>query len=308
MNILTPRQIARSIFMRLPPVQRLLAERDALAKAHGFAPPGHFYSPIVSIAELSKDESRIFGEMPRVIPGIELHETEQLQLLAQFEHYYPSIPFPATKSEGARYYFDNPAYTYSDAIILHCMIRHLKPRRIVEVGSGFSSCATLDTNEAFFDNSIAITFIEPHPELLESLITISDRERVSVIPKRLQDVPLDVFAQLEANDILFIDSTHVSKVGSDVNRAFFEILPALGRGVHIHIHDIFHPFEYPKEWIFGGRSWNEIYMLRAFLQYNDKFRVVFLNTFMEYFHEERFRETMPLCLINRGGSIWIRKE
>ncbi len=130
------------------------------------------------------------------------------------------MPFRAQKTAGMRYYFENPAYSYSDAILLHCMLRHVRPKRIIEIGSGFSSCATLDTNEIFFDNAIATTFIEPFPALLLSLITEEDRKRITIIPRRLQDVDLAEFAQLEAGDILFIDSTHVSKVNSDVNRIF----------------------------------------------------------------------------------------
>ncbi len=218
------------------------------------------------------------------------------------------MPFQAQKVKGLRYYFENPGYSYSDAILLHCMIRHLKPRRIIEVGCGFSSCVSLDTNEFFFEDSISPIFIEPNPQLLMSLIKGSDKDRIRLIPSRLQDIDLAEFEVLEANDILFIDSTHVSKINSDVNRVFFDILPRLSPGVHIHFHDIFFPFEYPREWIYEGRAWNEAYTLRAFLQYNNTFRIVLMNTFMEIFHEEFFRARLPLCLNNTGGSIWICKE
>jgi len=312
---MNPRKAVKTFVKTLPPIRGFLAERDALIaernalrEAHGMAPPGHFYSPIVSIEELSKDTARIFREANRVIPGVAMNEDGQLDLLSTFETYYPTMPFTETKSEGGRYCFDNSVFTYPDAIILHCMIRYLRPKRIVEVGSGFSSCATLDTNEKFFHNSIETTFIEPYPKLLESLITAEDRQRVTIIPLRLQDVDVELFERLERNDILFIDSTHVSKTGSDVNSLFFDILPALKPGVHVHIHDVFYPFEYPQEWVFGGRSWNELYLLHAFLQYNEKFKIVFMNNFMQQFHEARFRERMPLYLKNPGGSIWLRRE
>jgi len=188
------------------------------------------------------------------------------------------------------------------------MIRFLKPKRIIEIGSGYSSCVTLDTNDLFFNGSIDTTFIEPYPDLLMSLITEKDKKTIKLIPDRLQDVDPAEFRQLEANDILFVDSTHVSKVNSDVNRIFFEILPQLASSVHIHFHDIFYPFEYPKPWIYENRAWNELYMLRTFLQYNNSFRVVLMNTYMQHFHEDFFQNEMPLCLANPGGSIWIRKE
>lgn len=270
--------------------------------------PGHFYSPIPDLEEIRKDELRIFASPPRNIPGIDLHEPDQLDLLEVFASFCADLPFTPGKTEGLRYYYENPAYSYSDAILLHCMIRQAKPRRIVEVGSGFSSCVMLDTNELFFDNTIETTFIEPYPELLMSLVKEEDKARLKVIPSRLQDVALEVFDSLAENDILFIDSTHVSKIGSDVNRIFFDLLPRIRKGVLVHFHDIFYPFEYPKGWIYKGRAWNEAYMLRAFLQYNAAFRVILMNTFMQHFHEEFFRAKLPLCLKNAGGSIWLRKE
>lgn len=298
----------KSVIKRLPIIEEIVSERDKLRRECGFVPPGHFYSPIPSLEEIIRDASKIFGSIPHNIPGLKLHESEQLKLLEDFEQYYEAMPFQPHKVEGLRYYFENPMYSYSDAIFLHCMIRHLKPRRIIEIGSGFSSCVNLDTNELFFDSSITTTFIDPYPDTLMSLIKENDKNKIRVIPQRLQDISLNEFEALEANDILFIDSTHVSKINSDVNRIFFEILPSLSPGVYIHFHDIFYPFEYPKEWIYEGRAWNEIYMLRTFLQYNSRFRIVLMNTFMEHFHEPFFQEKMPLCLKNPGGSIWIRKE
>jgi hypothetical protein len=167
---------------------------------------------------------------------------------------------------------------------------------------------TLDTNELFFGGTIKISFIEPHPELLLSLINEPDKNKQRIISSRLQDVDLSEFASLEANDILFIDSTHVSKINSDVNRIFFDILPNLSSGVHVHFHDIFFPFEYPKDWVYEGRALNESYLLRAFLQYNNAFRIILMNTFMMRFHVPFFKEKMPLCLKDPGGSIWIRRE
>lgn len=301
---------AECITARLPLVARLRRERDRLKAeldyVNRFVPPGHFYSPIPSLEEVRRDEERIF-KLPENIPAIDLNEEEQLSLFSIFKEFYKELPFKPEKTEGLRYYFENPHYSYSDAIFLYSMIRHLRPRKIIEIGSGYSSCAILDTNELFFGNSINCTFIEPNPRLLLSLIKEEDRERVEVLATNLQDVDISLFSSLSAGDILFIDSTHVAKINSDVNHIFFRILPALKSGVHIHFHDVFYPFEYPKEWIYEGRAWNEIYMLRAFLEYNDSFKIVCFNTFLEHFHEDSFRQSMPLCLKNRGGSIWLKK-
>ena len=134
-----------------------------------------------------------------------------------------------------------------------------------------------------------------------------DRE-FTLIEKPVQEIDLEIFYELEANDIAFFDSTHVSKCNSDVNLIFFDILPRLKPGVLVHFHDIFYPFEYPKEWIYEGRAWNESYLLRAFLQYNEHFKIIFFNTFLEHFYESRFVKKMPLCMKNKGGSIWIQKK
>lgn len=275
--------------------------------AYRFAPPGHYLSPIPSLDDVKREEQRLFGHYPRELAGIALNEAAQLSLLDRLRPYYAEQPFPEKKDAARRYFFDNPAYSYSDAILLYCMIRYLKPRRITEIGSGYSSCLTLDTNELFFDDRIACTFVDPFPDTLLSLIRPQDRSRIEIIPARLQDVDPSRFSTLEENDILFVDSTHVDKIGSDVTHLFFEVLPVLRPGVYVHLHDIFHPFEYPSAWIYEGRAWTEAYLLRAFLTFNSTFEIVLFNTFLEHFHRERFARDFPLCLRNEGGSIWLRR-
>jgi predicted O-methyltransferase YrrM len=285
----------------------LRPESTAFEKGVQFAPPGHFYSPIPDLRQVREKENIIFGHIPRTIPGIELNEQEQLSLLGEFKTYYDELPFKSYKSDGLRYFFENPSYSYSDAICLYFMLRHAKPNRIIEIGSGFSSCVMLDTNDLFFNGSIKITCIEPFPDLLLSLIRPADRDRITLLTQKVQDVELSAFEALGQNDILFIDSTHVSKIDSDVNRILFEVLPHLNSGVYIHFHDVFYPFEYPKEWIYEGRAWTELYMLRSFLQFNTAFKIIFFNTFLEHFYQSAFARDMPLCMRNKGGSIWIRK-
>ncbi len=185
------------------------------------------------------------------------------------------------------------------------MIRYLGPKKIIEIGSGYSSAATLDTNELFFNNSISFTIIEPYPERLMSLLKEGDLEKAQFIQKNLQEVKLDKFRELQSNDILFIDSTHVSKINSDVNYILFRILPALRSGVFIHFHDIFHPFEYPKHWLEEGRAWNEAYLVRAFLQYNSKFKIMFFHNFLTAFHKEYLFGQMPG--FGGGVNLWLRK-
>lgn len=270
-------------------------------------PPGHFYSALPDLHAVRQNEARLFAPPPRTLPAIDMRESAQLELLAEFAKLYPSIPFQNEPGPGLRYHYLNPAYGHSDAIMLHCMLRHFSPRRLVEVGSGFSSCAALDTLERFLPAGVEATFIDPYPQLLRSLLKPGDEALATVLELPLQDVPTTVFESLRANDILFIDSTHVSKIGSDVNRLLFEIFPLLAPGVVIHLHDIFYPFEYPKEWLYEGRAWNEAYVLRAFLQYNSAFEILLMNSFVAQFHRDFLAQHLPACLQNTGASLWLRK-
>lgn len=291
-------------------IERLRAKlqetRNELERYRTWVPPGHVLSPIPSREQVKAREAEIYA-VPREMPGLDLNEAGQLRLFDELLAFYPDQPFKATRSAGLRYWFENPAYSYSDAILLHCMIRHLRPQRIIEIGAGYSSAAILDTNELFFESSIQCTFIEPESELLESLLKKGDAERSTLLQTNVQEVPSDLFGELEANDILFIDSSHVARIDSDVNHIFFRILPALKSGVQIHFHDIFYPFEYPLDWVYEGRAWNEAYMLRAFLQYNSQFQIQLFNTFIDWFHKEKYFREMPLVQKNTGGSIWIKK-
>jgi len=290
-------------------LQRILNNILAMPKMlYLQVPPGHFYSPIPSVADLRKSQRTIWPEtMPENLPGIKLNFDEQVKLLDEFMPFYKELPFEQRKVSGLRYYFENPMYGYSDAVFLYCMMRKLKPRNIIEIGSGFSSCVMMDVNEFYLDDKAAITFIEPFPSKLISLMKGNDKRQYRVLRKRLQDCELAEFSALQENDILFVDSTHIMKANSDVNQLLFKILPLLNKGVYIHFHDIFYPFEYTKEWVLDGGAWNEAYALRAFLQYNHSFKIVLFNTFLEHFLKERFEAQMPLCLKNPGGSIWIRK-
>jgi hypothetical protein len=277
--------------------------------------PGHFYSPIPDIDAIRRRADKVFETGVREIAGVDLNETAQLSLLDELIPFYAGQPFTSQKQEGLRFFFENNAFSYFDAIVYHCLLRRLEPHRVIEVGSGYSSCALLDTNERFFGGSIACTFIEPYPQLLLSLFQDDDRSRTTLIPSNLQDVDPEVFRELAANDILFIDSSHVVKTDSDVNYVFFEVLPRLQDGVYIHFHDIFHPFEYPPEWVYQGRAWNEAYLLRGFLQENSRYRIELFNSFLEVFHRDRITRQMPMCLRHAqqsmiptsAQSIWLKK-
>lgn len=303
------KKIIKTRINKLPYIKAMREKLEKIEKKYNalHVPPGHYYSPIVSTDELKKRENQIWSETQKQVLGINLNESEQLNLLNELAKFYVDLPFSDQNEKKLRYRFHNNMYTYSDGIFLYSMIRKFRPKRIIEIGSGFSSALMLDVNDLFFDNQIACTFIEPYPERLKSLL--KEGENINLIEQPAQSVNLKTFDQLEQNDFLFIDSSHVSKTGSDVNFILFEILPRLKKGVKIHFHDIFYPFEYPKDWVLEKkRNWNEDYILRAFLSYNDKFKIILFNTFLEEFHENWFKQHMPLCLKNKGGSIWLEVQ
>ena len=269
-------------------------------------PPGHFYSPLVDPAHVRQYEKAIFDIDQKEIPGIDLQEEKQVDLLEKFLPFYNELPFAEDKQANHRYYYENEYYSYTDAIFLHCMMRHLQPKNIIEIGSGFSSAMMLDTNQLFFDQQIKLTFIEPYADRLRS--TLQPDDNIDLLEKNIQDVPLDSFSLLQENDILFVDTSHVVKTGSDVNHILFNIIPHLQKGVYIHFHDIFFPFEYPKEWVLDmNRGWNEDYLLKAFLMYNSAFEVRLFSTFLHHYHADWFKAHMPLTVKNEGACFWMQK-
>lgn len=281
--------------------------RAKLADAEKFAPPGHFYSPIPSNEDIQRYLSAYSQQLlHHDLPAVDISEPSQFELLHRLTTYYPAVPFQDTPVEGLLYHFDNPHYSYTDGIILFCMLNHLRSARLIEIGSGFSTCAILDTNRLSLNSRMQITCVEPYPDLLRSL-TAKSQDGITIVERKLQDVGVETFAELRAGDILFIDSTHVSKLGSDVNYIFFEILPRLRNGVVIHLHDIFFPFEYPDSWLLEGRAWNEAYLLRAFLEFNGSFRVLLFISQLQTLHEDWFRQNMPATLMNKGGCFWMEK-
>jgi predicted O-methyltransferase YrrM len=282
-------------------------ELGAKKYRNNFETPGHLYSPIPDIEEVKANADKIWKQPEMHVPGINMNPDQQYSHLREFFEMGPSIPFPEEKNGKTRYHYNNHSFSYADAITLHCMIRKYKPKRIIEVGSGYSSCVMADTNELFFNDSIDLTFIEPNPQFFFSVLPEKDYKNNRILVSKVQDVDLKVYDELEENDILFIDSSHVGKIGSDVNHEFFEMIPRLKKGVLVHFHDIFHPFEYPYDWVMEGRSMNENYMLKTFLQYNESFEILFMSTYVGTFFKDEIEKNLPIFLKNSGGNFWMKK-
>jgi predicted O-methyltransferase YrrM len=241
------------------------------------------------------------------IPGIELKRDDQLRLLEELGRFYSEMPFPREPRAECRYHFAQTVFCYADAIFLYSFLRHQQPKRIIEVGSGFSSAVMLDTVDRFFPERPEITFIEPFPITLKRLLRSEDYLKTTLIEDIVQRVPMERFKSLQAGDLLFIDSSHVMKCASDVQFLMFEVLPRLAVGVVVHFHDVFEKFEYPREWLLKGWYWNEDYVLRAFLSYNAAWEICLFGDYAVKTFPDFFRAKMPLCLENPGGSLYIRR-
>jgi hypothetical protein len=256
------------------------------------------------MAEVRDRDEHLFT-VPSSLPGINLRAAEQLGLVPEVEALCKELPFADEPAHGLRYGLANPWFAHGDGVALYAMLRRLRPRRYVEVGSGWSSALTLDVNELFLDRSMHCTFVEPNPERLRSLLRHGDADSVRLVDRPLYAAPADVFDELAAGDVLFIDSSHVSRIGSDVNQLFLDVIPSLPAGVHVHVHDIFYPFEYPRRWIYRGRAWSESYLLRALLTDNPRIEITWFNSYLGQLHRPALAAALPAWDVDPGSSIWM---
>ncbi|MBQ3544734.1 MAG: class I SAM-dependent methyltransferase [Lachnospiraceae bacterium] len=268
-------------------------------------PLGHYYNLYPMIEDVESKKDLLYDEQKEIL-GVNLNIEGQLKMLEKMSECYHKVPDWKEIGNGEyRYQYDNLSLSPGDAIGLCSMLQVLKPKRVIEVGSGWTSAVMLDTNERLLKGSMELSFIEPYPDTLKKILRESDN--IKLREERLENIELEYFSNLEDGDVLFIDSTHVSKMGSDVNYLFFEIIPRLKKGVYIHLHDIFYPFEYPMEWIYNGMVWNELYLLRAFLQNNNAYEIVFFQNMLEKKYAEKFKDKWPVNKPIHGGSFWMRK-
>ncbi len=223
-----------------------------------FVPPGHFYSPIPSVEEVAVQREQLFDLDPTKIQGVDLRIAEQWTFAESLQPNVERSAFAQTEEEagtlGRRYWSSNPAFAAGDGLFLTLMLQSFKPQKMVELGCGFSSACTLDTRDLWLEGKPDLTFVDPYPQLLQTLIRDADRASVRVLEARSQDLDLDNLTSMTAGDVLFVDSTHISKTGSDVNAVLFDLLPALPAGAVVHIHDMFPGFEYPEKWVMEGRG------------------------------------------------------
>lgn len=265
--------------------------------------PVHFYEPIPDTQALPET----LWERASSLAGVDMNDSVQLRLLRdefpKYRNEYEQLPSEPT-GEPVRFHLNNELFDGVDALTAYCVIRHFQPRLIVEVGSGFSSLLTAEAVAR--GNKTELICIEPFPR---DFLRRGFPGLHSLIEKKVQDVDLEFFSQLQSGDVLFIDSSHTVKIGGDVNYLFLEVLPRLKPGVIVHVHDIFFPFEYRRDWVMEQfRFWNEQYLLQAFLSFNSEFEVLIGTNYLAHYHRKELISTFPTLEVWGGGSLWMRRR
>jgi predicted O-methyltransferase YrrM len=246
--------------------------------------------------------------MPRGIDWDLEGEVAKLRQIAPFARELADVPEDAPPGPP-RFHWRNNFWTGTDAFVHYCLMRDAKPRRVVEIGCGWSSlllAQALGENEREGSPQVAVDQVEPYPrtELLSAL-----PDHWNLHEAILQRAPMSLFEELEDGDVCFYDGSHIVKPGSDVVWFFAEVIPRLKPGVIVHLHDIFWPAEYPDEWIFErGQTWNEQYMLQAFLMYNSDFKPLLCNPALMHFHQAELEDLFAaVAPVSGSGSLWMRR-
>jgi hypothetical protein len=281
---------------------RLPSSRKALRRMGVFPIRDHYYEPLFNDAHLTKALSAV-----RTLPGIDWRHDEQLALLDQLEYAdeLQSLDLAAAPMGDLDFSISNGGFGAGDAEFLYSMIRHIKPNRVIEVGSGNSTKIAqlaLRQNSSETGQDCEFICIEPYEmPWLEQL-------GVRVIRQRVEEVGLDFFRRLGPNDLLFIDSSHIIRPQGDVLFEYLEVLPTLDSGVFVHVHDIFSPRDYPDQWVRNEvKMWNEQYLLEAILSYTDRYEVVAALNYLRHAEYERLAKVCPYLTRDREpGSFYIR--
>lgn len=288
--------------VRFAGVHHLPLCKKALLQVGVFPVRNHYYEPQFDHRTPDPEFSQ-----DRNLPGIQWNLPGQLEQLKQFVFAQELKDLPQKKSESLQFYLNNGAFESGDAEYWYQLIRAVKPRRIVEIGSGNSTLMAIravEKNRA--ENSgyrCEHVCVEPYemPWLEQSGVT--------VIRSRVEKTGIDLFSRLEENDILFIDSSHIIHPQGDVLFEYLELLPSLKKGVIVHIHDIFSPKNYPRPWLQDEvRFWNEQYLLEAFLTHNSAWEVIGALNYLHHHQYDKLKAVAPFLTPDREpGSFYIRK-
>tara|TARA_B110000858_G_scaffold195367_1_gene251610 strand:- start:279 stop:1145 length:867 start_codon:yes stop_codon:yes gene_type:complete len=259
----------------------------------------HYYDPLFSQKDISRPLSS-----KRNLKAINWNIEEQIQYLKKLKF---SHEFTEFLDQDNKFYFGNGSYESGDAEYLYNIIRDIKPKKVIEIGSGFSSliiqCALKKNSSEHSNYKSKQICIEPFE------VPWLEKTGIEVLRKRVELIDISIFEQLDEGDVLFIDSSHIIRPQGDVLFEYLEILPSLKKGVIVHIHDIFTPRDYPEEWVFDQvKLWNEQYLLEAFLSNNDTWEIIGA---LNLLHNNHYDELKKVCLyLNKDrdpGAFYIKK-
>ncbi|MDJ0715922.1 MAG: class I SAM-dependent methyltransferase [Prochloraceae cyanobacterium] len=307
--VLLPLTFIAAIYLKL--LRRLGVHRLPLARTtfNGvgvFPIRDHYYEPLFNPKHLRKSLND-----DRDLPGIDFNISEQLDLLSKFKYNSELEAIPLDKTNKLQFYYNNDSFLSGDAEFLYNVIRHFKPKKLIEIGSGMSTLMAASAIQQ--NNSESSTYncehicIEPYEK---DWLTEID---VKLERKLVENIDKNLFSSLSENDILFIDSSHIIRPQGDVLFEYLEILPILNKGVIVHIHDIFTPKDYPNDWVIDKvYLWNEQYLLEAFLSGNSNFKIIGALNFLKHHYPEELSNCCPILkqqIKNREpGSFWIEKN
>lgn len=269
----------------------------------------NYYEPLPDFREITVERTLIRREPAAIHFDLPSQVSLQNTLANGVRQELETLAITTDKEGG--YPFDNNYFSFLDAAVYYALIRHLKPSRVVEIGCGFSTRIAdkaMKTNRAE-GHSGKLICVEPYPQ---PRLTEFNLE-IELIQKRVEDIPLNFFGGLEANDILFIDSSHAVRFQSDVCREFLDILPVIKPGVWVHVHDIFFPTDYPARWLIDQRiAFNEQYLLEAFLAFNHNFKVTAALRWLWMDHLEELKNCWPASVTPLGddlgaASFWMKR-
>ena len=293
-------------FARSVPLKKLPITEHIFMKVGLLPIQDHYYQPMIN----PKRDLRYSLRASRNLPQIEWNIDEQLSLLSRFNYNDELLKFPVEKAAGVEFFYNNGAFCSGDAEYLYSMVRHLKPAKILEIGSGYSTLiikSAIEKNrQDDHANSCTHICIDPYEKPWLKKI-----EGIDIIKEKVENMGIPFFGQLSKNDILFIDSSHIIRPQGDVLFEYLELLPALNSKVVVHLHDIFTPRDYLDDWVHAHLLWNEQYLLEAFLSYNKEFKIIGALNFLMHNHYIALASKCPILAKQTGrepGSFWMVKR
>jgi len=288
-------------FTQLGPA-RLPSSTRSLKRMGLFPIRDHYYQPLFNDAHLTKSLAEV-----RRLPGIDWRHKSQVSLLSEldFADELLALHLDNPPKSDLDFFIENGAFASGDAEFLYSMIRHLKPGRVFEVGSGNS---TKIAQLALKRNASETGLVAEHVCIEPYEMPWLEQLGVRVIRERVEDVGCELFGQLEPNDLLFIDSSHIIRPQGDVLFEYLELLPSLSSGVFVHVHDIFTPRDYPEQWVRTNVCmWNEQYLLEALINSSDRYEIVAALNYLRHAEYKQLATVCPYLTKEREpGSFYIR--